>query len=49
MALGDRRGRVAVAGAVQAPAVADETPRRLELERSDRAIRGDIMTTLRIR
>jgi hypothetical protein len=37
------------AGPAQAPAMAKEGIRRLEPERSDRAIRGDIMTTLRIR
>jgi hypothetical protein len=37
------------AGPAQALAVTKERIRRLEPERSDRAIRGDIMTSLRIR
>jgi hypothetical protein len=49
MAFGTGEERVAVAGAVQAPAMADEGPRRPIPERADRAIRGSIMASLSIR
>jgi len=49
MALGDRRGRIAAAGAVQAPAMADERVRRFEPEQAEGAILDSIMASLHIR